>query len=260
VGLRVGTVTQQSSETAPTGSVISQSPTAGTSVAIASSVNLIVSSGPGSAAAYVLSSTSIAFGSTALNFATKATTVTLANTGGAALPIASIALTGTNSGQFSRTHNCGSSVAAGSTCTISVTFKPTSTGLKSASVTVTAGDGAGTKLVTLSGTGVRSAFSVSPTSLAFGNVAKGRTSLNKTVTITNTGTVVLPLTSITLAGTNPYQFTQTNNCPAQVPVGGKCTSSVAFKPTYTGVKSANLTVTPGGGASAKSVALNGTGI
>jgi hypothetical protein len=45
-GLVVGTVTQQSSNTVPSGNVISQSPTAGTSVAAGSAVNLVVSSGP----------------------------------------------------------------------------------------------------------------------------------------------------------------------------------------------------------------------
>jgi len=44
-GLTVGTVTQQSSTTVASGSVISESPAAGTSVASASAVNLVVSSG-----------------------------------------------------------------------------------------------------------------------------------------------------------------------------------------------------------------------
>jgi beta-lactam-binding protein with PASTA domain len=44
-GLAVGTVTQQSSSTVPSGSVISESPAAGTSVATGSTVNLVVSSG-----------------------------------------------------------------------------------------------------------------------------------------------------------------------------------------------------------------------
>src|SRR5204862_1233670 len=44
-GLTVGTVTQQSSSTVAAGSVISESPTAGTRVAIGSAVSLVVSSG-----------------------------------------------------------------------------------------------------------------------------------------------------------------------------------------------------------------------
>src|SRR5437773_2537078 len=44
-GLTVGTVTMQSSSTVASGSVISESPTAGTRVAIGSAVDLVVSSG-----------------------------------------------------------------------------------------------------------------------------------------------------------------------------------------------------------------------
>ena len=45
-GLTVGTVTQQTSTSVPAGSVISQNPAAGTSVAPGSAVDLVVSSGP----------------------------------------------------------------------------------------------------------------------------------------------------------------------------------------------------------------------
>lgn len=215
-------------------------------------------------ASYSVSPSSLSFGSINVGATSAAKTVTVSNTGtAAALPITAIAISGTNAGQFAQTNNCGSSVPLGSTCTITVTFKPTSTGAKTANVTVTAGSGAGTKTVSLSGTGVtgvKPAFSVSPTTLAFGNVARNVTSAAKTVKISNTGTVVLPITSIILSGTNPGQFSQTNNCPAQVPVGGSCSASVKFKPTSTGAKSSTLRVTPGGGAAVKTVALSGTGI
>jgi hypothetical protein len=256
-GLVVGTVTEQSSATVPTGTVISQSPTAGTTVAVGSSVSIAVSTG---SVAYVLSPLSIAFGDQALNLASNSQTITLSSIGDAALPITSIALSGTNPTQFTQINNCGSSVPAGGSCTINVTFKPTSTGSKNAMVTVTAGDGAGTKSVSVSGTGVRSIFSVSPTTLEFGTVARNTTSAAKTVEISNIGTVVLPIKSILIGGTNALRFTQTNNCPAMVPVGSTCTVSVVFKPTSTGSKSASLKVTPGGGASAKSVPLSGAGI
>jgi hypothetical protein len=209
---------------------------------------------------YTLSPTSLTFGKRPLNTTSSAKAITLNSTGSAALPITSISLSGTNPAQFTQTNNCGSSVPAGSRCTIWVRFKPTSAGAKTASLQVTAGGGAGTKTVSLSGTGVRSTLSVSPIALAFGDVPRNVTSAAKTVTISNTGTVVLPINQITLEGNNPGQFAKTSNCPAQVPVGNSCTVSVVFKPTFVGVKSANLKVTPGGGASAKFVALSGTGI
>ena len=258
VGMVVGTATQQISES-PIGTVLSQAPTLGAVATPGGKVNLVLSSGiPPSA--YALSPTSLAFGQQALNLRSTVRTIVLSNAGSLTLPISSITLGGTNPGQFARTHNCGSSVPAGGKCTITVTFKPTSVGLKSAKLSVNAGNGAGTKTVSLSGTGVMATFSIAPDSLSFGSVLRGVTSAAKTVTVTNTATVALPMTSVALAGTSPGQFSQTNNCPAQVAVGGKCTVSVKFKPTSTGSKSATLVVTPGGGAAAKSVALYGTGI
>jgi hypothetical protein len=217
-------------------------------------------SGTGAKAAYTWSTSSLAFGNQALNLASSAKTITVRSTGVVALPIRSITIGGTNPAQFARTHNCGTSLAPGASCTISVTFKPTSTGAKAATLSITADGGAGNKTAALSGTGVRSTFSVSPTALSFGNVARNTTSTAKTVRISNTGVVVLPITSILLAGTNPAQFARTYNCPARVAVGGSCTVSVVFKPTWTGAKSATLQITPGGGAALKSVSLSGTGI
>jgi len=138
-GLVVGTVTQKSSETVPLGSVISQNPSATTSVAAGSPVDLVVSTGPMSSVEYVLSPTTLAFGDLALKVVSNPQTITLSSTGGGAVSITSIALSGTNPGQFALNHDCGSSVPSDGSCAITVTFKPTSTGLKTAKVTVTTG-------------------------------------------------------------------------------------------------------------------------
>ncbi|MGO8856993.1 MAG: choice-of-anchor D domain-containing protein, partial [Steroidobacteraceae bacterium] len=79
--------------------------------------------------------------------------VTVQNTGTIALPLTNITLSGANPGQFSQTNTCGTSVAVGTTCTISVVFKPTWTGSIQATLNVNAGAGAGTQTVALTGTG-----------------------------------------------------------------------------------------------------------
>ena len=209
---------------------------------------------------YTVSPTSLAFGSETTNVASAPMSITVTNTGTVALPITSITLSGTSPHPFSQTNTCGTSVAVGATCTISVVFKPTSTGSKTATLNVNAGGGAGTQTVALSGTGVVPTYTVSPTSLAFGSVPDGTTSGPQSVTVTNTGTVALPITSITLSGTNPGQFSQTNTCGTSVAVGASCTISVVFKPTATGSKTATLNVNAGGGAGTQTVALSGTGV
>src|SRR5208283_3550187 len=50
----------------------------------------------------------------------------------------------------------------------------------------------------------------------------------------NTGSAALVLSSLTLTGTNPGDFAQSNNCGSSVPAGGNCTISVTFTPTASG--------------------------
>src|SRR5205085_4067586 len=97
------------------------------------------------------------FSSQVVGSTSAAQTVTLTNSGNAALTISSIGLSGTNSGDFAQTNTCPSSsstLAAGASCTISVTFTPTATGTRSASVTITDNAGGSPQLVALTGTGV----------------------------------------------------------------------------------------------------------
>ena len=198
----------------------------------------------------------MALGSETIDVASAAQSVTVTNIGTAMLPITSITLAGTNPGQFTQTNTCGTSVAVAGTCTISVVFKPYSIGSKTAILRIDAGS-AGTQTVALSGTGVVPAYTVLPSALAFGSETIDVASAAQSVTVTNTGTAVLPITSITLAGKNPGQFTQTNTCGTSVAVAGTCTISVVFKPTSIGSKTATLHVNAGGGAGTQTVTLTG---
>jgi hypothetical protein len=95
----------------------------------------------------------LSFGRVARNSTSSAQTVRLTNTGKGLLPLTGISLGGSHPGQFAQTHTCGVQVAVGGSCSISVVFRPTSTGSKSASLRVTAAGGASARTVSLSGTG-----------------------------------------------------------------------------------------------------------
>jgi hypothetical protein len=103
------------------------------------------------------SPTSVNFGT--VKHATSSTVnVALSNPGATALTFTGstpISITGTNASDFKQTNNCGSSLAAGATCTISVTFTPPGTSSYSATLTVldNAQAGSGTQTVPLSGKG-----------------------------------------------------------------------------------------------------------
>src|SRR3989454_4452372 len=110
-------------------------------------------SGTGGSPLASFSPTSLAFPSQTVGTASGAQAVTLSNSGSAALSITSIAVTGTNSGDFGQTNNCGSSLAAGSSCAINVTFTPTATGTRSGTLTVTDNASNSPQTVSLTGTG-----------------------------------------------------------------------------------------------------------
>ncbi len=104
-----------------------------------------------------LSPTSLSFGNQEVNTSSAVRTVTLTNTGNAALTIHSIALSGQHSGDYHQQNTCPSSsstLAAGASCTINVTFTPTADGSLSASLTITVNASGSPQSVALSGTGV----------------------------------------------------------------------------------------------------------
>jgi hypothetical protein len=98
----------------------------------------------------------------------------------------------------------------------------------------------------------------SPPSLTFAATV-GATSAVQTVTVTNSGGVPLVISSITLEGTNPGDFTLDSNCAATFAAGQSCTASVTFKPAAGGARSATLTLTDNAANSPQTVTLAGAG-
>ena len=113
--------------------------------------------------AVTLSPSSLSFGNMSLGFTSAALTETLTNTGNANLTISSVAISGTNSGDFTKTADTCSSqtVTPTNTCTVSVTFSPSATGSRSASLVFTDNASNSPQSVSLSGTGIAGAYSFS---------------------------------------------------------------------------------------------------
>jgi hypothetical protein len=128
-------------------------------------------SGTGLGPAVNLSNTSLAFGNQNVNTTSAAQLVTLSNTGNGALAIQSISTTG----QFAQTNNCGSSVAAGNNCTITVTFTPgaNNAGNQTGTVTITDNAAGSPHVISLTGVGI-GPFSLSSTSATTQTVTAGQ--------------------------------------------------------------------------------------
>ncbi|HLZ97466.1 MAG TPA: choice-of-anchor D domain-containing protein, partial [Steroidobacteraceae bacterium] len=108
-----------------------------------SNLNVTGSGGAGSKAVnvngtgavpFAASPASLAFGSVQVGTASTAQPVTVTNTGTVAMPAPGITFGNASPNSYSQTNNCPASIAAGSTCTISVVFTPTATGAQNASL------------------------------------------------------------------------------------------------------------------------------
>jgi hypothetical protein len=200
---------------------------------------------------------SLSFGDVATGVS-AAKAITLTNIGTAALSITTIAITGTNAADFTQTHTCGASLAAGAKCTFSITFAPSATGTRSASLSVTDTAAGSPQLIPL--TGVGTTAKLAPATLNFGSVTVGTTSAAKVITLTNIGTTAITISGITITGAAAGDFSQTHTCGASLGAGASCTISVQFKPTVTGNRSAAVRVTDNAAGSPQQVPVSGKGI
>lgn len=209
-----------------------------------------------------VSPSALAFASQTINTSTNSRSVTLTNAGLSPLTINNITLAGANVIDFTMTNGCGGSLRSGRSCTVSLRFRPTSTGVLSASLVVNSSDiGVPQTTVALSGTGLAAALSASPMALTFSS-SLNTPGVAQLVTVSNMGTAPLTINSVNLGGTNTGQFVQNNNCPIgrTLAVAATCTINVTFVPTSTTplVKSQTLTINVAAPATSQSIPLSGT--
>ncbi|NYF79573.1 choice-of-anchor D domain-containing protein [Granulicella arctica] len=202
------------------------------------------------------------FGSVTTGTTSSAQVFTLTNAGNASLSITSIALSGTNAGSFTlASKTCGTALAAGASCAISITFQPVAAGSFAASLSVI--DAVGTQTASLTGTGTAAPqpqAALTPASANFGNVTVGTTSSAQSFTLTNSGSAALSINSVSLGGANASVFAiASKTCGASLAANASCTLSVTFAPTATGSSTAILSISDNANGSPQTSTLSGTG-
>ena len=199
-----------------------------------------------------LSPGSLSFGSQLIHTTSAPQTVILTNPGSATLDISSIA----TSANFYQRNNCGSSLMAGASCTIIVTFRPASICPKTGTLTITDNAANSPQMVALSGVGT--VVTLTPTRLSFSSQEVGTTSAPQTVILTNhSPDHAVPVYGMGITGTNGALFAQTNTCGSSLAAGTSCTINVTFTPKSKGTKTATLNIADGGGDTPQKVALTG---
>ena len=214
--------------------------------------------------AVTLTPGSLTFASTMQGSTSPAQSVTVTNSGAATLHISSVLPGGANPADFQVTNACSGAYPVASTCSITVTFSPLGAGQRTANITVSDDAPDSPQSVQLTGTGAAPppgtpAVKLTPSSISFGTVTQGSAVAAQVITLTNSGTGPLHITSVTTGGTNAADFSLTNNCTApSYAVGATCTMGVSLSPIVTGARAAFITITDDAPNSPQTISLSAT--
>ena len=137
-------------------------------------------------------------------------------------------------------------------CAFVISFQPLRARLLKHLLTISFSDRAAL-VVRLRGTGVEAVVELHPMSLDFGQVSDSST---EAVTLTNTGSAPLQITSIDISPGSP--FSVRHNCPRSLQIGASCTFWVTFAPRY-GPQSATVTIVASGRGQ-KTLKVSGVGV
>src|SRR5208337_3432888 len=189
--------------------------------------------------------------------------LTLTNHANGPITLTGTSIGGANAGDFAVTGgSCTGSLAASSSCTYALTFTPSTETAESGTLSIGVAEdpNGGPPAVALSGTGMVP-VRVVPASIAFGTIASGHSSPNRTVVVINDGGAAVSL-SESVGGANPGDFAVTGGSCGATLAGGaaSCTYTLKFTPSIVGPESATIGVTAvGDAASPHNVILTGTG-
>jgi HYDIN/CFA65/VesB-like, Ig-like domain len=243
----VGTVTSAGLYTAPAQvpnpSTVTVTATAHADASKSASATVTITPAPMPVASFAPSS--LSFGNQNVTTSSALQTVVLTNTGTGTLNVTGVAVTGTNATDFTQSNACaGSSLAAGKSCNIVVTFTPQTSGTLTASLAVTDNAAGSPQAVPLSGTGVVPTLTMSPTaptellgstqSFALNAQATCMSALFGTVPVTSSGSAYTA--TYTVPQALPSAWNDTVTCTATI--GGSQASAATMlqypTPTITG--------------------------
>ena len=195
------------------------------------------------------------FGYVNVGTTTSPLVTTLANSETSPLNINSVSISGTNASNFIENDTCGSSLAPGASCSISVTLNPPTTGGYSGLLSISDSAANSPQTVVLSGNGTTASASLTPSTITFATQLIHTSSPSQAVTLTSTGSTALTISKIATTA----QYSQTNNCTPSLAPTASCTINLTFSPNNTGTQQGSLTVNDDSVGNPQTVALTGNG-
>lgn len=179
------------------------------------------------------------------------------NTGTSGISVTAGTVTGT--GFKMTSYGYPFTLSAGQTLNTAVSFTPTSTSTVPGSVTLTSNASDKTLSVALSGTGSGATryLTASTASLNFGNVTVGKTEILP-VTLKNTGTTSLTVSSVTVSGANVT--TSSGVSGATIAAGQSATLDVSFSPSQVETVSGKVVISSNAADSTLTIAVAAVGV
>jgi len=181
--------------------------------------------------------------------------ITIYNSGTTEISISSITV-----GPFDyfTTSNCPLqpiALSPGTACSISITFSPTTSGTRTATINIDDDSPGNPHSIQLTGIGTAANATLTPFSLSFGSEYVGSTSAIQTLTLQNTANAVLDITNISISG----DFAETNTCGNALAAGTSCKIFVTFAPTAAGTRTGLVTIQCDALSGTQLASLTGTG-
>jgi hypothetical protein len=205
----------------------------------------------GGTASLAMSPTSVAFGNVNVG-SSSSKTVTLTNSGTAAVNITAATITGSG---YTMTLK-PMSINAGANATFTATYAPTTAGSVSGSISITSNAAGSPATIALSGTGMQAQTTATPSSVAFGTVTDGTTD-SVPIVLKNNGNTTLTFSQISVTGAG---FAQTGlTTSTTIAAGASTTFNATFDPSTAGAVSGSITLTTNGTPSSLVISLSGTG-
>lgn len=207
----------------------------------------------------------IGFGTVSVGGASSIVTRNVSSTGNAAVQIATV--TSSNPTEFpitSRTCTDGAFVNPGTSCSVSVQFKPAAAGARTGQITVSSNGVGSPQSFSVSGTGQSvapppppaSGLNV-PSTLGLGSQAVGGQSAGTALSVSNPGASAVTVTGVQTSSV--VEFPILGISCGTVAAGASCNVTVGFKPQSAGARNGTLTITTNGAGSPHTVTLSGTG-
>lgn len=205
----------------------------------------------------------LSFGTAAVGTTTASQKITLTNNEATTLTFSSAA-----SGNYAISPTgttCTGSLAPKGTCTIAVTFSPTTAGAINGSLALTDSTTFSPQLAPLSGTGSGGSaapLTFTPNPFTFANQEGGTTSATKTMTVKNTSATAITINSIAPSADFAVAGTGGKPCASgfNLGAGASCTMNVTFSPAFgtSGAVNGAILITDNAAVSQQVIDVKGT--